>query len=440
MVQFRPIKLLNHYLQSLVESKLWVKVLTGMFLGIGFGVLLGPDVGLISQDKVELITSWTALPGNVFLRLVQMIMIPLVVSSIIQGIAGGDNAEQLKTVGARIGIYFLVTTAVAIAIGVLIALVVKPGNFASMVTDDVGAQTSAMVADQLASERSLPSRITNLLPSNPLQAILGGEMLSIVIFSIVIGIALTNIRQEAANPLVGVLFATQEVCMTVIKWAMKIAPFAVFGLISQIIARVGFGALLSLGVYVLTVIVGLLILLALYLIILKFFAGMAPRMFLRETKDLLLLAFSVASSAAVMPMSMKTLEERLDVEPSISRFIIPIGATVNMNGTALYQAVATIFIAQVYGIELTTAHILLIVTTTVAASIGTPSSPGAGIVILGTVLSGVGIPLEGIAMIIGVDSFLGMCRAAVNVAGDMTASVLFDRVAKRNGAKSVTLP
>lgn len=167
---------------------------------------------------------------------------------------------------------------------------------------------------------------------------------------------------------------------------------------------------------------------------------MAPRMFLRETKDLLLLAFSVASSAAVMPMSMKTLEERLDVEPSISRFIIPIGATVNMNGTALYQAVATIFIAQVYGIELTTAHILLIVTTTVAASIGTPSSPGAGIVILGTVLSGVGIPLEGIAMIIGVDSFLGMCRAAVNVAGDMTASVLFDRVAKRNGAKSVTLP
>ncbi len=425
---FTPLKYLSGYLQDLIKSKLWIKVLIGMFLGILFGILMGPDTGFVREDISATITSWTALPGNVFLKLVQMIMIPLVVSSIIQGIAGGDNADQLKKIGPGIGIYFVITTVVAIIIGISLALLINPGNYSGFEAEKlVTLDVDEMLSDN-GDAVPFPLRITNLLPSNPLQAFLSGEMLSIVLFSIIIGIALINIESKTAQPLIGLFYTIQEVCMTVIKWAMKIAPFAVFGLIAQIIAKIGYSALTGLAVYVVTVLAGLTILMLLYLTLIQFFTRISPGNFLRSTRDLLLLAFSVASSAAVMPLSMKTLEEKFKVNPSISRFIIPIGATVNMNGTALYQAVATIFIAQVYGFDLSMMNILLIVVTTVAASIGTPSSPGAGIVILGTVLSSVGIPIEGIAMIIGVDSFLGMSRAAVNVAGDLTATLIFDKM------------
>jgi Na+/H+-dicarboxylate symporter len=208
---------------------------------------------------------------------------------------------------------------------------------------------------------------------------------------------------------------------------MWLAPFAVFGLLAQLTTKIGLNALLGMAVYVSTVLLGLLLLLLVYLLILWVFARQAPLPFLKAAREVLLLAFSTSSSAAVMPLSIKTVEEKLRVRSSISQFVIPLGATINMNGTALYQGVAAIFLAQVFSVDISTAGMLLIVVTAVGASIGSPATPGVGIVILALVLDSVGIPTAGIALILGVDRILDMSRTAINVCGDLTACVLMNR-------------
>jgi len=215
--------------------------------------------------------------------------------------------------------------------------------------------------------------------------------------------------------------------MTVVRWAMLLAPYAVFGLLAQLTSKIGLDALLGMAVYVATVLAGLALLLVLYLVALFVFTRHSPVSFLKSTRDVLLLAFSTSSSAAVIPLSIKTAEEKLGVRPSVSQFIVPLGATINMNGTALYQAVAAVFLAQVYGIDLGLGAMVLIVAMTVGASIGSPATPGVGIVILAMVLSTVGIPPAGIALIMGVDRILDMSRTAINVAGDLLACKLMDR-------------
>ncbi len=215
--------------------------------------------------------------------------------------------------------------------------------------------------------------------------------------------------------------------MTIVKWSMLLAPVAVFGLLAKFTARVGIDALIGMAVYVGTVLLGLLIILCIYLIIVFFASRQSPWRFLAGIRDVILVAFSTSSSAAVMPLSIKTAEEKLGVRPSISQFVIPLGATINMNGTALYQGVATVFLAQVFGLELGFGALLLIIVTVVAASIGTPATPGVGIVILALVLNSVGIPTSGIALIIGVDRILDMSRTAINVTGDLVACKVMDR-------------
>jgi Na+/H+-dicarboxylate symporter len=215
--------------------------------------------------------------------------------------------------------------------------------------------------------------------------------------------------------------------MTVVRWAMRLAPLAVFGLMAQLTSRLGLDALLGMGVYVGTVLGGLLILLVFYLGVAWVLGKRNPVAFLRAIKDVQLLAFSTSSSAAVMPLSMKTAEETLGIRPSISQFVIPLGATINMDGTALYQGVATVFLAQVFGLDLSVGQIGLVVVTAVAASIGTPATPGVGIVILSMVLGAAGVPLAGIGLIIGVDRILDMSRTALNVTGDLTAASVLDR-------------
>jgi Na+/H+-dicarboxylate symporter len=429
-VQFRSLKELSRYLTGLVEGKLWAKVLVGLALGIAFGSALGPAAGWVEPQLAETITSWAALPGNVFIRLVQMIMIPLIVSSIVQGIAGGENAKQLEKMGPAVGLYFLVTTAFAVVVGVVMAFVVSPGRHFDAAAMGVATAVPASAAESAAASApavNIPQLLPQILPTNPLASMVSGEMLSIVVFALITGIALAAMPEQTAEPVLRLLSSVQEICMTVTRWAMRLAPFAVFGLIAQVSARVGVEAITGLALYVATVVAALAVLMLLYAILLRTVARQPVGRFFRESRDVLLLAFSVASSAAVMPLSMKTVEERFGVSPSIARFVIPVGATINMNGTAAYQAVATVFLAQVYGLELNPLGLLLLVVTTVAASIGTPSAPGAGVIVLATVLSSVGIPIAGIALIIGVDSLLGMLRTSVNVAGDLTAALIFDR-------------
>jgi len=218
--------------------------------------------------------------------------------------------------------------------------------------------------------------------------------------------------------------------MTIIKWAMLLAPIAVFGMMIKLTTEFGISTLIGLGAYVLTVLIGLLILILFYFVIIFIFAKKTPFEFIRQIRVAQLLAFSTSSSAAVMPLSMKVSEEKLKVRPSIAQFVIPTGAVINMDGTALYQIIATMFLAQVFGIHLGITALLILSITVVGASIGTPSTPGAGIAILAMILTGLGIPLAGIALILGVDRILDMSRTTINVTGDLTASVFLDKVVK----------
>ncbi|MDA0791591.1 MAG: dicarboxylate/amino acid:cation symporter, partial [Proteobacteria bacterium] len=266
-----------------------------------------------------------------------------------------------------------------------------------------------------------------------------GEMLQIVVFSIVLGVALVSMSPTLARPMLELLGSLQEVSMTVVRWAMRLAPYAVFGLMAQLTSKIGLGAILGLGFYVITVVVGLALMMVVYLIMLRLLVSVRPFKFLSDTRDVLLLAFSTSSSAAVMPLSIKTAEEKLGVRPSITQFVIPLGATINMNGTALYQSVATVFIAGVYGIDLSLASMALVVAMAVGASIGSPATPGVGIVILSMVLGAVGIPAAGVALIMGVDRILDMCRTVINVTGDLVACRLMEKWVGGQGDATVSI-
>jgi len=427
----RSLKYLTDYLQGLVRNRLWLKVIIGMVLGIGVGVLIGPSVGLVKPDTAAVIGDWVAFPGKLFLALIQMIVIPLVFASIIRGLAATEDLEQLRKMGLRVVIYFIITTAIAIVIGILVAITINPGSYIDSETLQTTMAAAPAIPEDASPEQlklnDLPQKLVALLPSNPLNSMVESNMLQVVIFAMVVGVALVMMAPAQSKPMLDLLGSLQEVCMTVVRWAMLLAPIAVFGLLTQLTAKLGVQSLVGMAIYVGTVLLALAVLFVLYLVIIFFVAKQSPLSFIRSVREVLLLAFSTSSSAAVMPLSIKTAEERLRVRPSVSQFVIPLGATINMNGTALYQGVAAIFLAQVYGIDVGIGGMTLIVMTAVGASIGAPATPGVGIVILAMVLSSVGIPPAGVALIMGVDRVLDMCRTAINVSGDLVAAKLMDR-------------
>jgi len=427
----RSLKYLTSYLQSLVRGRLWLQVMVGMVLGITTGILMGPSVGWVEITTAITISDWLAFPGKLFLALIQMIVIPLVFASIIRGLAATEDLEQLRKIGLRVVLFFIATTALAIIIGITVATIIKPGTYidSQALQVSVGAlpTTIEQPEPQAINLNELPQKVITLLPSNPLNSMVESNMLQVVIFAMVVGIALVMMQPAQAKPLLDLMGSLQEVCMTVVRWAMLLAPVAVFGLLAQLTAKLGLDALFGMGIYVGTVLFGLLLMFCVYLVIIYIVARQNPIEFIKSIKDVLLLAFSTSSSAAVMPLSIRTAEEKLKVRPSVSQFVIPLGATINMNGTALYQGVAAIFLAQVFGIEIGIGGMALIVLTSVGASIGAPATPGVGIVILSMVLGSVGIPAAGIALIMGVDRILDMCRTAVNVTGDLVTAKLMDK-------------
>lgn len=428
---------LSGKLQVLIEHKLWLQVLIGLGSGIIVGILIGPDFSLIDADRSMLIASWLALPGQLFLAMIQMIVVPLVLASVIRGLTATSSINQLKLLGTYGGLFFLIMTAVSSTIGILLAQLIDPGSFvdAELLRQSAGFNSSEAVhttTAQIPSLAELPARVVGLLPNNPLESFSSGDMLRIVIFAIVFGVALLSVPPEKSAPLYDLLGSLQEVCMAIVGWAMRIAPFAVFGLIAKLTSTVGLNVLAGMLVYVLTVIVGLLIVAAAYLALIVLNSEHRLTVFIQQTREVLLLAFSTSSSAAVMPMTIKTLEEKLKVNSATVRFLVPLGATVNMSGTALYQAVATVFLASIFGINLDSTAILLIVTMTVFASMGSPATPGASIVILAMMLDNIGIPQAGLALLLGVDRILDMCRTVVNVLGDIAASIVVDSFINKN--------
>ncbi len=424
-MHIKPLDELSHYLKRLVEGRLWLKVMIAMILGVVAGLLLSPDRGWITAEVSVSIGNWLALPGQLFLRLVQMIMIPLIITSIISGIIS-NSGDQLKTLGVRALLYFVATTVVSITIGVVATLWLKPGSYIYK-TGAFKLPEDAVVQPGGGTFANIPQAISELLPANPLAAMLTGEMLSIVIFAVIVGLAIAQLLPTTVKPLADLLHAVQEICMTVVSWAMLLVPYAVFGMMAQLLSGIGMESLQGLGFYAGVVLLCLLLLLIFYLLLVSFVGRTNPWRFLANIRDVQLLAFSTTSSAAVMPLSMKTADEKLGVSSKISDFVIPIGATINMDGTAVYQCVSTLFIAQAYGLEMSLLNIVLVMVTIVAASIGTPAIPGGGVVVLASVLQSAGIPAEGIVIIIGVERVLGMFRTAINVTGDLTACVVFNR-------------
>lgn len=429
---FKPLTELGYTVSRHLRSRLWAQILVAMVAGIATGVALSPQGGgALDQPTADTVGAWLALPGNLFLALIQMIVIPLVVTSIVLGIGAGEDPSYLRKVGLRIAPYFVSTTFVAVAIGIAFALVIEPGRFVdgSLIEAASPEHAGPVTASESAAlgEQTLPDRIVGLIPQNPIGAAIEESMLQIVVFALLVGVALVSIPNERARPVLELLGSIQELSMKVVSWAMVIAPLAVFGLLAQIAMQVGIDALLGMGVYVATVLAGLLALVVVYLGIVTLLGRRSPLKFLSAVREAQLLAFSTSSSAAVMPLSIRTAEKKLGVSPSISQFVVPLGATVNMDGTALYQVVAAVFLTQVFGVDLSVTELILLTLTTVGASIGSPSTPGVGIVILATILQSVGVPASGVALIIGVDRILDMSRTAVNVTGDLTACVVLDR-------------
>ncbi len=364
-----------------------------------------------------------------------MVVIPLVMSSIILGITSADDASTLKSLGLKIAPYFVFTTIIAVTIGVCITYLIQPGNFVSV--DIINSiTTSASVVKEVTPIQSvsIPDMLVDLIPVNTAQDKLDGNILAFVILAIFIGVALMNMKNDDARPMLDLARSFQAFSMKVVQWAMKLAPYAVFGLLCSITIKIGFDAISSMSMYVFTVILGLFLLLCFYMIIVYISSNIRPLDFLKQIREVQLMAFSTSSSAAVMPLSMKTAEDKLNIPTPISKFVIPLGATINMDGTALYQVIAAIFLTQLFGVDLSLVEVLILAMTTVGASIGAPSTPGVGIVILATILQGIGVPVEGIALILGVDRILDMCRTTINVTGDLTATLVMRKLTNFSSA------
>ena len=416
----------------LIRTRLWAQILAAMALGVVVGLVFSPQGGsplAVSTQGAEAVGDWLRLPGALFLNLIQMVVIPLIVTSIILGVTSTGDPAFLRKAAFRIVPYFVATTCIAVAIGATYAYWLQPGAFVDPSAFDLQADGNGVVAALPAPEDrpSLAVQIAELIPANPSQATLYRNMLQIVVAAVIAGVAIAAIGMERMAPLVQLIKLGQEVALKIVGWAMMLAPLAVFGLIADFVLRAGFSALAGMSVYILAVLMGLVTLLGVYLLIATVIAGRAPLRFLGQVADAQLLAFSTSSSAATMPLSMAIAENRLKVDPAIAKFIIPFGATVNMDGTALYQVIAALFVAQMFGVSLDLPTLLVLMATVVGASIGSPSTPGVGIVILATILQSIGIPPAGAAIILGVDRILDMCRTAVNVTGDLTACVVMNK-------------
>jgi Na+/H+-dicarboxylate symporter len=412
-------------LRAWIRTRLWAQVLAGMVLGFATGIVLGPDVGWLTPETSESVGRWLALPGQIFLGLIAMVLVPLIFTSIVGGLTNAGSGADLRAVGSRLAGFIIVTTVAAAWIGVALAQWFKPGAGMAGAFTSVTASGADALPEPSASPfdgARAPDIIAGILPTNPAAAITQGDMLAVVVLAVLVGLACLQVDRDKIAPFVRLLDALLSIAMVIVKWAMFLAPFAVFGLMAQLVMRIGLGTVAGMSAYVGTVLLGLAILLALYMLIVMLLARVSPVAFLRDAAGTLLLAFSTSSSSAIMPMTITT-ARIMGVPSSIANIVVPLGATMNMAGTALYQSVAILFLAQMAGIELSLPEVALITGTLVASSIGAPGTPGVSIAILVSVAAGFGIPVEGMVIILGVDRLLDMSRTAVNVTGDLVACV-----------------
>ncbi|MDU3136567.1 MAG: dicarboxylate/amino acid:cation symporter [Anaerococcus prevotii] len=355
--------------------------------------------------------------GQVFIRLMQMLVVPLVFFSIADGCRNLGDTETLGKVGVRIVLFYICTTALAIFLSLMLARIIGPGKGMNM---SLGANEFEVDGGE---EFSLSKTILNFVPTNPIGALAEGEMIQIIIFAVIVGLLIASMEDRLIT-LGNVVTEMNDLMMGMTMWVMKLAPIGVFFLISRTFASLGYDVIISMLSYMATVLGGLLVqLILVYMVLLTVFTRVNPINFLKKFAPVMTFAFSTASSNATVPVNIKTLEE-MGVDRKISSFTIPLGATINMDGTAIMQGVAVVFIANAYNIDLTAADFATVILTATIASVGTAGIPSVGLITLSMVLQSVGLPVEGIAMIMGIDRILDMARSAINISGDATGTII----------------
>lgn len=407
------------------------QILIGMALGVVFGVLLSN-----TSWGPSFVKDWIKPIGKIFINLLKLIAIPLIIASLIKGISDLKDISKFSKIGGRtIGIYLL-TTVIAITIGLVIVNIIQPGNSVSEETLTTLQQTykgeaSARVDAALSQKDTGPLQfIVDMVPQNIFGAAANnGNMLQVIFFVIFFGISLLLVKPEQAAPVKAFFDGLNEVVLKMVDLIMLIAPYAVFALLASLVVETQNPDLfVALAWYAISVVLGLSLMVGVYLLAVSFFTGIKPGFFLRGISPAQLLAFSTSSSAATLPVTMERVEEHLGVEKEVTSFVCPVGATINMDGTSLYQAVAAVFITQALDFDLTFSDQLTIVLTATLASIGSAAVPGAGMVMLVIVLEAIGLPADklaiGLALIFAVDRPLDMCRTVINVTGDATVAML----------------
>ncbi|KAB2909470.1 MAG: dicarboxylate/amino acid:cation symporter [Ignavibacteriales bacterium] len=372
--------------------------------------------------------TWIKWLGDIFIRLLNLVAIPLVLASLIAGAASLGDIRKFARIGTKTLSYYIATTAFAVTIGLVLANIIRPGEQMNPVTKENLLQTYAGdTQEKISSDVEFDGikMIVEMIPRNPFAAMSQGEMLQIVFFAVFFGMVLTFIDKDKSKVLLNFFDSISDAMIKMIDIIMKFAPVGVFALIAATVAEFGFSILETLIWYAITVLLGLFLhTVGTYSMLIKIFTKFNIRKFFRGIRPVMLVGFSTSSSAATLPVNMECCQEKLGVSKSITSFVLPLGATINMDGTALYQGVATVFIAQVYGMDLTIAQQITVVFMAVLASIGTAPVPGVGIIMLIIILKSVGVPEQGIALILGIDRILDMSRTITNVTGDASAAVI----------------
>lgn len=370
--------------------------------------------------------------GDLFVRLLRFAAVPIVLFTLIAGVASLGDPRQLGRLGLRtIGIY-LGTTVFAVVLGLVIANALSPGRFVPAAARDAliasqQAEAAARTA-QVGQVRGVWDQVLAIVPRNPFEAMASGDLLAVIFFAVAIGLGLTLLPPARARPAIETFGALGDAVAMIVHIIMKAAPVAVFCLIVPVAAGLGWGVIKALGVFCASFLGGLAVLLLVeYPLLVRLLGGMRPGDFQRGIAPAQLVAFTSSSSSATLPVTMDCVTKRLGVPPRIAGFVLPLGATVNMDGTAMYQAMVTVFVAQAFGVELSLSQQVAVVFAATLASIGSPGIPSGGIVMLIAILQSVGLPAEGIALILGVDRILDMCRTVTNVSGDAAAAVIVSR-------------
>ena len=415
-----------------MKLELHWKIIIGLVLGLAFGVVAA------TQGWVNFVSNWISPFGKIFINLLKLIAVPLVLSSLITGVASLSDLKKLSRIGGRTISIYITTTAVAVTIGLLAVNILQPG---ATVPDDMKTKlqetyqssvSGRVEAAEEVKERSVLQPVVDMVPSNFFNSASNNRnMLQVVFVAIIIGIALIQISKSKAKPVLDFFEGINELVIKLVDNIMLIAPFGVFALIADTITSIAgdnvknvLELLGALGFYMFAVIIGLTLqTLFTYTLVLKLFSKISIKKFYQGLAPAQLLAFSTSSSGATLPVTMERCEEKLGVSEEVSSFVLPLGATINMDGTALYQAVAAVFIAQTLGMDLTLGAQLTIVLTAVLASIGTAAVPGAGVIMLVIILEAISVPSAGIALILGVDRILDMLRTVTNVTGDASVAV-----------------